>query len=193
MTLKEIYRRSGVWGYRSGENSLSQWPRLQNPWEHVNQPHAPEYKNYTPEQSRGNCEQLHDQLPPASEWVSTHRLNASVVLQILDDFLFIAPTRAQCAADLANFSDYVSIQECQQPTRPDTTLQFAGVTLDSLNMEARFLVEKLQKCNTLISQFYRKRIVTLKELQSLIGLLSFACSVVVPGRAFPASPPDCMT
>ena len=22
--------------YRSGENSLSQWPRLQNPWEHVN-------------------------------------------------------------------------------------------------------------------------------------------------------------
>ena len=60
-------------------------------------------------------------------------------------------------------------------------------------MEARFLVEKLQKCNTLISQFYRKRIVTLKELLSLIGLLSFACSVVVPGRAFPASPPDCMT
>ncbi len=34
------------------------------------------------------------------------------------------------------------------------------------------------------SVFFSKRKVSLKELQSLIGLLNFACSVVVPGRVF---------
>ena len=32
--------------------------------------------------------------------------------------------------------------------------------------------------------FYTRRKVTLRELQSLLGLLNFTCSVVVPGRAF---------
>ena len=32
--------------------------------------------------------------------------------------------------------------------------------------------------------FLKRKKVTLKELQSLIGCLNFACSIVVPGRAF---------
>ena len=35
-----------------------------------------------------------------------------------------------------------------------------------------------------ISDFLTRKKVTLKEVQSLTGLLNFACSVVVPGRAF---------
>ena len=30
----------------------------------------------------------------------------------------------------------------------------------------------------------KKRACTLRELQSILGLLSFACSVIIPGRAF---------
>ena len=44
--------------------------------------------------------------------------------------------------------------------------------------------EKLKKCYRLLHDFYKRRKVTLKELQSLLGLLNFTCSVVVPGRAF---------
>ena len=36
----------------------------------------------------------------------------------------------------------------------------------------------------LISRFLRRRKVTLREIQSLTGLLNFACTVIVPGRAF---------
>ena len=108
----------------------------------------------------------------ALEWVSTHRLNASAVLHILDDLLFIAPTRAQCAADLANFlrlCEHIRVPIAHEKTvGPETTLQFAGITLDSLNMDTRLPIEKLKNCNTLISQFYRKRTVTLKELQSAL-------------------------
>ena len=67
---------------------------------------------------------------------------------------------------------------------PDTSLQFAGITVDSVLQEARLPEDKLRKCHTLLTSFYSRRKVTLKELQSLIGLLNFTCSVILPGRAF---------
>ena len=51
-------------------------------------------------------------------------------------------------------------------------------------MEARLPPDKLVKCCDLIAEFLRHRKVTLREIQSLTGLLNFACTVVVPGCAF---------
>ena len=53
-------------------------------------------------------------------------------------------------------------------------------------MEARLpeLEEKLRKCVTLIHEFLKRKKVSLKKMQSLIGLLNFTCSVVIPGRTF---------
>ncbi|XP_022787762.1 uncharacterized protein LOC111327761 [Stylophora pistillata] len=65
-----------------------------------------------------------------------------------------------------------------------TTLAFAGIELDTVLMEARLPQEKLDKCRDLPSAFLGRRKVTLKEIQSLTGSLNFACTVVVPGRAF---------
>ena len=50
--------------------------------------------------------------------------------------------------------------------------------------EARQPDDKLQKCRMLLRTFYKRRKVTLRELQSLLALLNFTCSVIVPGRAF---------
>ena len=124
----------------------------------------------------------------ALEWLSLHKLRASAVLHILDDFLFVAPSAEKCEADLANFlrlCDYLGVPIAHEKTvQPRTTLEFAGITLDSISQESRLPPDKLQKCRTLLHQFHKRRTVTLRELQSLIGLLNFACSVVVPGRAF---------
>ena len=122
------------------------------------------------------------------EWLALHHLKVSAVLHILDDFLFIAPSQAQCRTDLTNFlgmCDFLGVPIAQEKTvGPDSILQFAGIELDSVQQEARLPLEKLTKCRTLLHRFYKKRSVTLRELQSLIGLLNFCCSVVVPGRAF---------
>ena len=67
---------------------------------------------------------------------------------------------------------------------PFRVLSFAGIGLDTMRMEARLPDDELEKCKTLISTFLRRKKVKLRELQSLIGLLNFACSVVVPGCAF---------
>ncbi|XP_033747006.1 uncharacterized protein LOC117332230 [Pecten maximus] len=51
-------------------------------------------------------------------------------------------------------------------------------------MESRLPNDKLQKALASIEGFLVRKKVTLKELQSLIGTLQFATSVVLPGRAF---------
>lgn len=110
----------------------------------------------------------------ALEWVSL--FDASAVLHILDDFLFIAKTKEQCACDLQNFiliCDYLGVTLPPEKTvGPDTVLQFAGITLDSVLFEARLPEDKLVKCRLMLHNFYTRRTVTLKELQSLIGLLN---------------------
>ena len=66
----------------------------------------------------------------------------------------------------------------------ETILAFAGIELNTLRMEASLPADKTAKCTTLLSTSLRRKKVMLREIQSLIGLLNFACSVVVPGRAF---------
>lgn len=51
-------------------------------------------------------------------------------------------------------------------------------------MIARLPRDKLVKISTLLSEFKGKRSVALTDLQSLLGFVSFACMVNVPGRAF---------
>lgn len=99
-------------------------------------------------------------------------------------FFFFGPTKDQCKRDLDNFvllCNYLGVPLAPDKTAgPDTALPFAGITLDSVRMEARLPEEKLQKCRNLLTDFPSR----LKELQSLIGLLNFTCFVVVAGRAF---------
>jgi hypothetical protein len=51
-------------------------------------------------------------------------------------------------------------------------------------MEARLPTDKIERLKELFGQFENRRSCTLKQLQSLIGTLNFACKVVPPGRPF---------
>ena len=57
-------------------------------------------------------------------------------------------------------------------------------------MEACLPLDKVDKCIGIISDFLKRKKVTLREVQSLTGFLNFACSVIVPGRAFLLYSPD---
>ena len=58
-----------------------------------------------------------------------------------------------------------------------------GIEVDTDSMQL-FTRRKLLHARDLCKQFRVKRNVTLRQLQSFIGFLNFACNVVVPGRAF---------
>ncbi|CAC5360915.1 unnamed protein product [Mytilus coruscus] len=62
--------------------------------------------------------------------------------------------------------------------------ELLGIELDSVLMEARLPDDKFRKIEAALQAVKVRKRVTLRELQSLIGLLNFACCVVVPGRAF---------
>ena len=110
------------------------------------------------------------------------------IVHLLDDFLTVASDRQLCQSQLDLFIDlcsYVGILIATEKTfGPLTTLSFAAIELDSVLMEARSPPDKLKKCSALLLEFLYRKKATLREVQSLTGLLSFACSVIVPGRAF---------
>ena len=61
---------------------------------------------------------------------------------------------------------------------------FCSVNGPSIVTKARLPQKKIDKRRDLISASRKPRKVTLREIQSLTGLLNFACTVVVPGLAF---------
>jgi hypothetical protein len=124
----------------------------------------------------------------AVEWVAQNKLNIPSILHLLDDFLIVAPTEKLCRDQLNLFialCNYLDIPIAPEKTLgPSTVLQFAVIELDTQQLVTCLPQDKVDKCVDLIDNFIHRKKVTLRDLQSLIGLLNFACSVVIPGRAF---------
>ena len=121
----------------------------------------------------------------ALEWLAKTYIDIPLIIHLLDDFFLVSPAFAGCQAHLGNFlsfSEFLGIPMAPDKTiGPSCVLSFCGIELDSMIMEARLPRDKISKCMLLLQQFLRRKKVTLKELQYLIRLLNFACSVIVPG------------
>ena len=131
---------------------------------------------------------LFEEFSSALEWAIINKLKAEKTVHILDDFLFLAKSQDKCSSTLDSFLNMatdigVPIAE-EKTVQPTQCIIFMGIELDSLLFEARLPQDKLQKCRALIREFLNQKSVTLRSLQSLIGVLNFACSVIVPGRTF---------
>ena len=125
----------------------------------------------------------------ALEWLVKHHLNINSVIHILDDFFIVQPPPvSHCATALCQvltLFEELNIPIAPKKTfRPSTTLEFMGITLDSVLMQARLPGDKLLKARATLSSWSHKRSCYLREVQSLIGTLQFACRVISPGRAF---------
>lgn len=67
---------------------------------------------------------------------------------------------------------------------PTTTLTFLGLELDTVKFEIRLPEDKLVSLMVEVLKLKSQKSATLTQLQSLIGMLNFACRVVPPGRPF---------
>ena len=67
---------------------------------------------------------------------------------------------------------------------PATTLEFLGILLDTVRIEARLSPETLQRIYQEIITWLDKRSATKRQILSLVGLLQHAAKVVCPGRTF---------
>lgn len=65
-----------------------------------------------------------------------------------------------------------------------TLAEFLGTEIDIIRMEARLPQDKLEKAKTWVTKTLNPRKISRTNLRSLLGFLSFACKVVIPGRTF---------
>ena len=124
------------------------------------------------------------------EWALRQATGSDQIIHYLDDFCGGCKDQreAQNMLDisLALFSKLgVPIAE-EKVEGPVTSLKFLGLEVDTVNMLVKLPPDKLSKLKEIVNNFVSKGLVKvrLRELQSVIGSLSFACKAIVPGRAF---------
>ena len=110
-------------------------------------------------------------------------------LHYLDDYLFIGETNTrECSNLLETFHEVC--QQLQVPIAHEKTEGpvnkpvFLGLQIDTNKETVTIPKEKVDEIIIKIQTMLIQRKVTLKQLQSLIGSLNFACRAVAPGRAF---------
>ena len=117
-------------------------------------------------------------LSNALQWIASSKLHIRNISHVLDDFLRLARDKAVGQAQLSAFLSMCA--DVGIPTAPDKTVQptqvitFLGLELDSVAIEMRLPVDKLNRCTGLIETCLKKDKIQLKPLQSIIGTLNFA-------------------
>jgi hypothetical protein len=125
-----------------------------------------------------------------AEWIAINH-GVSHLLHYVDDFLTGGRTKADCNANIAStlavFAELgipVNREKLAREGTPSTTFKFLGIQFDTANMCASVDTNRLAEIRSILSSWDRKKLCNKKELQSLIGILSFAAKVVHPGRIF---------
>ena len=121
-------------------------------------------------------------------WVLT-RQGVQYQLHYLDDFLFIGPSNSQRGKEsraialrtFGNLGIPVALHKTEGPT---TALTFLGIIIDTHTFELRLPADKLTRLRDAIKQWVRRRSCTKKELESFLGHLSHAATVIPQGRVF---------
>ena len=123
----------------------------------------------------------------AITWIAKSKLGIDNV-HYLDDFMLGSRSESEGQTKLKQFlkmCDDIGIPIAKKKTFfPNTCMSFLGIELDTVKQEMRLPLDKLELCKNEIDKLLQKKKARLREVQSVIGLLNFACQVIIPGRAF---------
>ncbi|XP_069122414.1 uncharacterized protein [Argopecten irradians] len=132
---------------------------------------------------------LFEKFSSALEWIVQNKLGKRSVLHYLDDFLFGGKAGStQCKDLLECFlasCENLGVPIAEEKTfGPCTVLCFLGLEIDTVNLTIKIPAAKVVEICEKLENVFSKQKVTLREMQSLIGALHFACRAVRPGRTF---------
>jgi hypothetical protein len=125
----------------------------------------------------------------ALQWILKVIFNIPHISHILDDFMFFGPPNSNtCQKSLDKFfilaKDLHIPVKTEKTVHPTTSLELHGILVNTEDWSMSLPPDKLSDALEKINTMSRRKKVTLRELQSLIGTLNFATKVVIPGRAF---------
>ena len=118
-----------------------------------------------------HCQGLHDQI------------------HYLDDFLLLVhPSSDQGEAVLSTALctlDYLGVPVSPHKVEgPSTVLVFLGILIDTKALELRLPLPKLKSTKDLVQRWQKRKACTRRELESLLGHLVHAATVIRHGRTF---------
>lgn len=123
------------------------------------------------------------------QWAVEIRSGLTSLDHYLDDFIFIGDQETKaCNQLMETFKNLCA--ELKVPIAPEKTLgptkqlPFLGYILDTVEMKILIPSEKLEKLKNLLGPLLNKSKITLKELQSITGLMSFCAKAIPSARAF---------
>ena len=115
--------------------------------------------------------------------------DGGAVLHYVDDFLFVGKKgTGDCKNVMNNFHSVCKVLGV--PIAPEKTegpineLVFLGLKINSSNQTITIPEDKLSSLRSSLRSMLTRKKCTVKEVQSLIGSLNFACRAISPGRAF---------
>ena len=145
------------------------------------------YDKCLPQGCASSCK-IFETFSTSLKWILNNTFQVTRVVKVLDDFLFIEDNMTICHKSISHFiqlRDELCIPLAPHKTiMPTRNITFLGIQLDTQNMIAYLPQEKLQKYTSDLQHVLASRKITLRDLKSLIGKLSFATSVITSGRAF---------
>ena len=124
----------------------------------------------------------------AAHFIAQHACALRHLVHYVDDFMLIIHNIT--AAKLALNSLLALFKELGIPVAPHkiegpaTVMVFLGILFDTIAMTIRLDDERLVALHQELALWSERRTASKEELQSLIGVLSFAAKVVAPGRTF---------
>ena len=133
--------------------------------------------------------QLFEKFATFIEWLVRCRSKSSSVEHYLDDFFFVGKAYTEdCQFMMSTFRDIcceIGIPLAEDKTiGPSSTIIFLGLEIDTEKMVVRIPFEKLNETREKLLVILRSKKVTLRMLQSLVGLLNFCARAIPPVRAF---------
>ncbi|XP_034784462.1 uncharacterized protein LOC117409148 [Acipenser ruthenus] len=131
---------------------------------------------------------IFDSLSEALCWILLNSYHVPFLLHLMDDFLLISPPSdppAQAINQLKTLFSSVGVPLSQEKTiGPVNSLEFLGITLNTVKFEASLPLAKLQRLLSLINNFQISSFIKKRDLLSLLGHFNFAIRIIPQGRTF---------
>jgi hypothetical protein len=123
------------------------------------------------------------------QWVVETRCGLHSIDHYLDDFILVGKKFSNDCSTLMNtfmnVCDELGVPIAENKTvGPSNIITFLGFIIDTVLMMVRIPEEKLQKLRHLLQPLLYKKKVSLKDLESLTGLMTYFSRVIPSSRAF---------
>ena len=144
------------------------------------------YDKCLPQGCGSSC-RIFETFSTALQAIFERTVNGLTCVHMIDDFFLMTETRQECEHHLASLlavCDDIGVPMAPEKTTvPATNTVFLGIELDTVSRTAKLPQDKLREYMDVVEDLRHHRRVKRKTLESVIGKLSFAASVV-PARPF---------